>query len=299
MKNLRLIAIASGGLLVSVGVILAACSDDTSVNGESGDSGPESSVIDSGPDAQPDANIDSGFQVETFPRDIGEAICESLARCCYGDANLADGGAVDGGTFAKGKCVDSYRLYGFEGSDFGLPQLDGGNVELDHAKALDCIAKVKGLSCTLSGTEFQAIRDACFSSLRGKLTSGACKSSMECAQGFFCKRPVGSDAGTGTCTAMRGLGAACGDVSSDPFVADEACSWRSGGDTRRYCEFLADFDAGTEKDAGDWKCASGLANGQPCYVSQWCASGICDENTLLCSSPVKYFGGACNAYINP
>ena len=121
---------------------------------------------------------------------------------------------------------------------------------------------------------------------------------IECAQGFFCKSP-GGDGGTGTCQAARALGQTCGDFTADPTLADEACSWRSSGDTKRYCAFVADFDAGTTKDAGDWKCANALPNGQGCYLSTWCAAGICDPNDTSCKAQLPYFEGACKQVVTP
>lgn len=303
MNKLRLIALTSAGLLVSTGALLIACSDDTSINpavdgGRTETSTNETGTPDGGEDAKPDV-FDSGFKVDTFPKDLGEALCGAHARCCFGNAALPAGAAVDGGTFDRTKCETFYRKFGLEGSDFGNELLDGGNVELDDVKAADCIAKAKALTCDLSAADFQAARNACYGALKGKVSAGACKGDIECAPGFFCKTALGSEAGTsGTCTAIRPLGGACGDFG-DQQTPDPACSWRGSGDTKRYCAFADDVTSGTFKDAGDWKCANGLANGSECYLSTWCASGICDDGTLKCKDPSTYFASSCTNYVTP
>lgn len=302
MNKLRLIALTSAGLLVSTGGLLIACSDDTSINPAVDGGGSETSTIDTGTvdggeDAKADV-FDSGFVVATFPKDLGEALCGSLARCCFGNANLPEAGAVDGGTFDRGKCEGFYRTFGMEGSSLGHGLLDGGNIELDHGKAADCIAKAKALTCDLSAPDFQAARDACYGALRGKLSTGACKGDIECSQGFFCKTTLGSDSGVGTCTAIRPAGGNCGDFTEDPGASDPACSWRGGGDTKRFCAF-ADDTSGTFRDAGDWKCTPGLANDNGCYLSTWCANGICDDTTFKCATPSNYFASSCQQYVVP
>lgn len=304
MNKLRLIALTSAGLLVSTGALLVACSDDTSVN-PAVDGGGEASTADvttpdggGGEDAKADA-FDSGFVVATFPKDLGNALCDSLSRCCFGNANVPEGGVVDGGTFNRPSCETFYTQFGLEGSSLGHELLDGGNIELDHGKAADCIAKVKALSCDLSAADFQAARDACFGALRGKLNTGACKGNIECSQGFFCKGALGSDSGAGTCTAIQPLGGNCGDFTDDPGASDPACSWRGGGDTKRFCEFADDTTSGTLRDAGDWKCAEGLANGSGCYLSTWCKDGICDEATGECKTPSSFFANSCAKYVTP
>jgi hypothetical protein len=301
MNKLRLLALTSAGLLVSAGFLVGACSDDdTSVNppvdgGSTETSTPEGGPVDGGPDA-----FDSGFVLTTFPKDIGDALCGSLARCCFGDANLPEGGAVDGGTFNRPKCESFYRDFGFELSNQGQDLLDGGNVELDHVKAADCAARLTELSCDLSAADYQAARASCFGAFRGKLTAGACKGHMECAPGFFCKSPLGSDAGAGTCTALRPAGSSCGDFGDENSVdPTPACSWRGSGDTSRYCAF-ANVDAGVLLPQADWKCSDALPNGSDCANSTWCASGICadrDPNKYKCVTPSNFFASSCESYI--
>jgi hypothetical protein len=306
MNKLRLIAFTSAGLLVSTGALLVACSDDTSVEPSVDGGGTETSTPPDGgtpdggggEDAKPDA-FDAGFVVQTFPSDLGEALCGSLARCCFGNANLPEAGAVDGGTFDRPSCESFYAQFGFEGSNLGHSLLDGGNIELDQAKAADCVAKVKALTCDLSAADFQAARDACFGALRGKLNAGACKGNIECAQGFYCKTALGSDSGVGTCTAIQAVGGNCGDFTEDPGAADPACSWRGSGDTKRFCQFDDDNDPTALRAPADWKCAEGLTNGSGCYLSTWCKDGICDEATGNCKTPSNYFGNSCAKYVVP
>lgn len=308
MKNLRLIGFGTGSLLVIAGVLFA-CGDDTVVS------------VDAGTDAATDAPAvidgsvipDGGFDVVTvdagdaggpltvaeFTTRFAETFCKSLARCCFGSANTAgDAGVIgnnDAGRYDQAACLGTYRAAGFESSFAGLSPDGGAKVALDPAKALECLQKAEAASCNMTGAEFQATRAACFQAVKGTVTAGgACVGSIDCAPGNFCNP---SAAGGAKCEALRPADGGCGDVSSDPVVADQACSWRSSGDTARHCE-VYDFLGGNDIAQADWKCKAAYPNTSDCANSAWCAAGICSSETFTCESPsVLFNSGSCGQFV--
>lgn len=296
MKNLRLAILLGGGILGATGVLLACSSDDTVITDDAGtDAATPDTGIDSGADAADtgaDVLIDAGLTFDSFIDQMGEAYCSSLTRCCFGDPNLAEGepvdggGAFDSGTYDKTTCINLARRVGWEGSLTNATAANdaGKQVVLDQARALDCVAKVKAVSCLLARTDFVAIRTACFNAIRGTGTAGSnCSTSIECAPGFFCSS-------TQKCEALRGENEPCGDFTTDNGIAEEACSWRGSGDTNRFCETYD--DAGTAiEDAGAWVCRTALPNGSFCNNSAWCAEGMCsiEQFEYICKEPVTYF----------
>lgn len=321
MKQLRLFALASIAVLVPTGGLLLACGDDdTVVNGGSDSGFPETGTVDANADTGTgdggsDADADAPFTPETFAPSLAETICSSLSRCCYG-SDVADGGAVNGGDggvtgiFDRGACGEFYRSFGFEGSATGSDRIQFGNVEIDQAKANDCIAKVKALPCDLTGNVFQDTRAACFAVYKGKQAIGQpCRSPIECASGY-CNGDIADsgveDAGAvvGVCTALAGDGGGCGLHTTDPGVSEEACSTRGSGDTKLQCDYVESFgatpqDPPTFKDPSEWTCRPALANGEVCFTSQWCASGYCNEATFTCESPTRIFTpqGSCAGFV--
>ncbi len=288
------------GFLTGAGVLIACSSDDAAITvTEDGgaDGAPDTGPSEAGP--APDAGaetgppFDAGLTFDSFIDQLSDTYCGSLARCCFGDENLKEGAPIDGGgafnsgVYNKTACTDANRKFGFEGSVFGAVEAaDGGLVTLDQQKALDCIAKVKALKCTLARAEYVAVRDACFGSVLGTGTAGSvCTRSIQCASGFFCNGQ------TKKCEALRAENAPCGDFTTDESLADEACSWRASGDTNRYCESY-DEDGNAIEDAGAWVCKPGRANGAYCNTSAWCGNGMCsiaDINSGTCTDPVTYF----------
>lgn len=320
MKKLRLIVLASAALALTSTALLVACSDDTSVDPTPSPDGGDASLSDAPVDATPqtdggvdaadaaDGNVpDSGLNLETFPKALGAAICALRAGCCYGDPTLKEGAVIpdggayvgDGGTYLKSTCEDQYRANGFDDSShLEATVIAGGNVELDIDKAIDCIAKVNALSCSPTKAAFVATRDTCYAALKGKLTSGSCQDTLECAAGYFCTRDTSVDGGTGTCEPLRGAGGNCGDIAL--VNPDIACSSRAGGDTKRHCNFT---DFGTP---ANWKCEAELPNGSPCFDNSWCQSASCAVNesapSATCQGSVSMTNGAvleCHLFINP
>jgi hypothetical protein len=340
MKNLRLFVFASTSLVLGAAIVLVACGGDDSavtVTPDGGaDTGRDGTTTDTGggdtgvTDAGTDvANIDAGLKLETFADTIAENLCNTLTRCCFNNASVADGGAVDGGTFDRSKCVDLYSALGFESSLLGSEALTKGNVTLDQAKGADCIAKLKVLSCSLTGTELKTARAACFGALSGKLaTNQPCRASLECAPGNFClpdldggAADAGPDAGgstvIGKCAGLRGSGGNCsivdttGPCAGDPTCvynqsvldsnpAEEACSSRGGGDTNLHCNSW-DAVGGVYRTRDQWTCQATIANDAGCNSTVWCSDGVCDPtDNYVCKSPVTYFTPAsCNTFVNP
>lgn len=321
MKNLRLFAFTTCSFTLAAACLVAACGDDTIVSVDAGSdsgfdapttdapSGNDGSVTDGGADAKSDANtlVDAGLTLESYKDRIANTLCGTLAKCCYGsNGGVPDSGAVDGGTFKTGQCIDLYKRLGFESSNVGQQlAVTGGNVELDQAKALDCLAKVNSLSCSLGFAELAAARTSCFEALRGKQTAGQpCKGAMECAPGLFCN-PTQADAGAGTCAAVRGVGESCNvfltnSVDNDAVQAEEACSWRASGTPPLHCDTYDYAGTGDYRPRADWKCAAGVGLGQACSQTTWCSSGICDPTDFTCRTPVEYFtNNVCTDLVTP
>lgn len=345
MKNMRFFLLASISSLSCAAIFLAACSDDdtaVTVNPPDGGQSETGGKTDSGgetdggdepdakADANVDANVDAGLKLDTFADTVANALCNTLTKCCFGNANVADGGAVDGGTFNRGRCVDIYSDLGFENSLLGNTPVTLGNVTLDQAKGADCLAKLNALSCSLTGAELKTARAACFGALSGKVAANQpCRASLECAPGHFCLPDADAgaadaglpDAGTaviGKCAPLRGAGGNCSIVDTtggcaggdtqcvydnsinDSNVAEEACSYRGGGDTVLRC---SSYDAVNDvyRARGDWKCEAPVANESGCNSTVWCADGICDPTAgFLCKSPATYFTpDSCKAFVNP
>lgn len=310
MKKLRLVAFVSVSCAFAAAIPLAACSDDTSVNpnptidgggtdSPAKDSATDTNVLDAPAET---ADFDAGLKLETLADTVANRMCSALARCCFGNANPPDGGA-DGGSFDRAKCQALYSDLGFENSSVGHVLFDAGKVALDQQKGADCLAKIDALACSLSGPALQTIRTACFAALTGKVTTGqACAQSVECANGLFCNPTAPATAFNGLCAPLKTDGQNCGVFTgstpeNDSIKVEEACSYRGGGTPALRCDSL-DVTGQLYTDRTTWTCKPAVANGKPCNSTVWCASGICDPDTFLCTSPVQYFNRfACEAEI--
>src|SRR4051812_26712453 len=120
MKHLRLIAFSTCGLVAGYGTLIAACSSDTVItDSDSGtDTGlPDNNVPDTG---GPETSIDAGLTISSFRAQLGESLCQSISRCCYGNATVDAGETVDSGTktgkYDQAKCLTQLRKVGFESS---------------------------------------------------------------------------------------------------------------------------------------------------------------------------------------
>ncbi len=314
MKAYRLLTFLCGATSL-IAAFLVACGDDDVVI--TNDAGLEGSVPDGG-FPPPDTGSDAGADVTPVPIAdyaglVADALCSAVTRCCFGDANVQDGGAVDGGTYNAAACHGLYRDLGFEYSNIGANVFDAGGVVLDQDKAHACLDQVKSLPCSLQGAKLENVRAQCFDAVVGQRTLGQpCRASVECVKGSFCDSDGGvggaGDGGiVGTCATLRGLGGKCGVFNSGNVFADsenseEACSTRGGGDTDLRCDSY-DFDAGDAgeyRDRAEWTCQPTVAVGEGCNSTVWCEEGICDVAAdYLCKSPLAYFDAVCDNVLNP
>lgn len=305
-------------MLVAAGVIVACGGDSTVVTTPNDGGGDQADVITPIVDPDPpdvvvpqDAGTDSGITLTNYPQRIAESMCKALAKCCFGNANLGEDAAVDGGTFEKGECLDLYGRLGFENANFGQFAIASGNVELDRAKADDCFAKIDSLACELTGSALKTIRSSCFDALKGKLGVGQpCRADIECQTGHFCNPTLGvspaQDAGAivGVCAALRGADQSC-DVyphENDDNAAnysESACSNRGGGAPAMRCDSW-DGVSVNYRPREEWLCKPTVANGQACNSTVWCADGICDPDDFTCKTPLQYFSRySCEAHVGP
>jgi hypothetical protein len=303
----------------SVGAVLLACGgDDTIVTDDGGpdgaadgkaDDGADGTADTGGPDVvdagQPDVKSDvvAPKNVGEFATQVERALCSSLTRCCFGNANLADGGAVDGGTYNASECGNLYRDIGFEFSSTGAGLVDGGEAVVDDVKSVACLDLVGNLPCELTGAQMAAARTACFEALVGTRTAGEkCEGSIECARGLFCSPDAG------TCAPLVGDGGSCaifdtGNDEVDAIRSEEACSWRGSGDTQLRCEH---YDTSRTEPPyyfprDQWRCRPQVPEGSACNSTVWCKDSICDGyNGYFCTSPVDTFAELlCGRVVTP
>lgn len=308
MNKLRLICLASGSLLLAGSAVLVACSsEDTVVTPiDAGFDSPADVARpdapappnDGGQDAGPEAAPPFDGGAPLFVDQLAEALCKSAARCCFGDPNLAGDAGLDGGAYDQAKCLALYKANGVEGSLRGFDQIDAGILTLDPQAAGDCLAGAANLACDLPGTALADLRAKCFDAFYSVAPAGAgCTVSAGCGKGLFCN--TAADGGA-KCEAVRGDGGACGDWTQDYSLIDETCSWRGmGGD--RYCQHYADFQNGTDLDAGDWTCQPSNPINGDCDSNRWCKDGHCDTSTYQCKASAIVFPpqGFCDQLIKP
>lgn len=305
MTKLRSLALASLAFSAALSAFVIACGDDTGLAGPDLDGGTDATTtVDTGPgpgdgggtDAKPD--VAPPKDVNEFKLQVAAALCSSLARCCFGNANVPDGGAVDGGTYNGSKCEDLYRDIGFEFSSTGASFVDGGEAVVDDAKSVACLTTVANLSCSLTGAEMSAARKTCFEALVGKGATGTkCEAAIECAAGNFC------DPDGGTCAPLRGDGGACaifntGNDEVDSVRSEEACSWRGSGDTQLRCDSY-DWTNFVYRPRGEWRCQPQVQQDAGCNSTVWCKDAICDPfDGYYCKSPVEIFTNYCGRVLN-
>jgi hypothetical protein len=319
MNRLHFFGFVSFATMGLAGAVVACSSDDTIITEDGGlpdVNQPDTNV----PDAdKPDVVVDAGLKVETYADQIAETMCNALTRCCFGNANVPDGGAVDGGdagagSFDRSECLGLYSRLGFESSNVGLA-VTTKNIVVNQAKGAECIAKINSLMCNLDGVSLKAIRAACYDALEGQLGNGQpCRVSLECTKGHFCLPGDGGavdDAGTvlGTCAPLRAEGENCnvrdtGNNANDSVAAEIACSSRGGGDTSLRCASYDSTTGAYKTDRSTWTCEPTVANGEICNTTVSCSNGICDpgENfdKYTCEPMLTYFTKySCSAHVNP
>ncbi len=313
MRDLKRVVSILGGLTVGGALMaagLVACSDDTSVAGgedasldvstDTGrDAGPSN---DTGTDAVADAAPDAP-PLEQLPPAIGMAICTRILTCCGG---TLDAGATDAGVFDMAKCLGVYAGRGWDNSLLGvsLPGVaDGGHVVYDPTAANDCLTRINNggtadagkFTCqTMQAAELKSISTACFAAAKGNIpiAKAGCRATIECVPGSYCGTPDGGppgDGGTGTCTALKSIGANCDD--SAPLYGEfsnDQCSYRGSG--------VGCFSL----DAGPRTCVALQPDGVACVASnEECQSGLCDDNGNCGASVTFIPPSVCSTYITP
>jgi hypothetical protein len=317
-KQLRVLAMSVLGSVAACAVFIVACSEEeivrTDAGTEAGTDGGGADVITPTEDGGvKDTGTPDVISIPDFVGQIESAMCGSLARCCFGNENIADGGVVDGGkTYNGGKCLAVVKGLGFEFSAVGTEFIDGGTVAVDATKAADCAAKLKALTCNMTGQELATIRTACYDSFVGNRVAGqACIQSVQCPKGHLCDPTKDG----GTCQPLRGDGGSCdvyaladgGDIIVNSIKNEEACSTRGGGDTKLHCNTY-DPNAAPPyyRPRNEWVCVPQVPINGDCNSTVWCDNGICDTrdtngdgfDDYQCHSPVDYFATNCNAVLN-
>jgi hypothetical protein len=211
-------------------------------NSDSGDSGP-------------------GFDAEAlyaFPGAVNAAYCQRLAFCCDG---------ADSGAFQLNACISALAPSGWLG--VSLASVHDGHLDFDSTQAGKCLSDIAAIDCmTVTSTSIEAQIASCGEAMVGKLSIGTagCTSSWDCTPPSYCDN-AGTDAGSGTCQALKTVGTKCRDLK---YSTD--CSELGLGHPEDYCG---------PSDGGD-TCQAELVNGTPCYGNFQCESQICDFATSEC-----------------
>lgn len=332
MKYLRRFGIALCVASGSTGVLFA-CGDDNAVllatdGGVDGSSGRDSSSADvstltdsgredaqdSGRDAKSEGGLDAQADVEIPPVDAGNPdadasdlaaefplrlateICQTTARCCFGDANTEGDASVDGGHYDIAKCIALYKAGGLDQSNPSAQgAVDQSKLSYNAPKASECLGRVKVLSCGANAAEYHAMILACYNVLVGTVAAGdACLQSAECQPGFFC------NTSTSKCEALRTAGANCGDWTTNATLSQNTCSNRYSAEPPRFCRILDDAGA---LPAASWKCNNGVGLGERCINDAWCNGGVCVKNAgpgSSCQDFITLFTSAsCGGFVKP
>lgn len=263
--------------------------------------------------------IYSGSNVKACIDALGERACDRTdqsARAtpaeCY---RFFRGTLMAGeGCYVDEECV-SQRCSGDGSGTCSLGSCIGDSPPPTAAKHIDeSCSSVRGC---VEGAYCDQLTNLC-TALKG---SGArCTLDSECAYGLGCKGTTG----TRVCAVLPAIGQAC---AGDGICRDEGtycdfpanmckqlglpnaqctsssqCSpyypcnlatnpgvCKQGPGIGQMCGAINCFDAGSYCDFNTSTCVALKPDGQPCNNSQECASGTCDFNSQLCSSPVTCF----------
>lgn len=188
-----------------------------------------------------------------------------------------------------------------------LAAMQRGATKVD-AKAVDVCAEASSSAlqgCDWVGPLQPALPAACASLVEGSAATGAqCQSSLECADGLYCRGL--SPLAPGICAAPAQVGARC------EFPADNLAAYARAGDDRRHpscagvclrgqCLAVAETGGSCRSNSGcaagstcsDGRCvvAAAPALGESCSMSAGCGGGaVCIAN--LCTAP-KAGGDSC------
>jgi hypothetical protein len=241
---------------------------------DAADAAPEAEAGNAGDASDAEAG-GSTADLLAFPGKVADAFCDRIQACC----------AVPSASFNLAKCRSSILA----GVGFGILNetslLDGGHVVLSAATAQTCINRLLAIDCAVNSITTQqatGIFGNCFSALQGTLDAGAsCSGTIECAPGEFCFPLDGGVGPAGTCMPLRTAGQPCGDFGGSDLgaktaTADNACSYRSSGNTGLFCDF-ADLTTPAEPylPASAWKCTPQVPLDGGCYTDLECKTFVC------------------------
>src|SRR5262245_37960365 len=106
MRKTHLFAFLVANVTVVTGLLIACSSDDDQPVSPTPDAGapptPPAPPPGPPPPAPPPTPVDAGVKIETAETQIANAICNTLARCCFGDPNAANDAGVDAGSGVSG-----------------------------------------------------------------------------------------------------------------------------------------------------------------------------------------------------
>lgn len=282
-----------------------AVAEDSATSDATSDAGADVGPSDASKDVQADVDLppidaggpgdDASALAFEFPQRVAQEICRTTARCCFGDGNTQGDASVDGGTYDATKCYNLYYPNGFNLSNPGT-SVDYGKLTYDAAKAAECLGRIQVLACGANAAEYRAVVAACYAALEGNGGAGAaCKLNSECQPGFFCNTSVAG----GTCEAIRGSGAACGDWTTNASQAQGTCSTRFSGAPPRFCKTLD--ESGNAADASTWTCNDARSLGSVCWNNSWCdGNGVCSPSGsgLSCQPFITIFNqSGCNLFV--
>ncbi len=232
--------VAEDSGVVDSGDVVEEASSDSGVIDSGWDSGWDAGA-DAGPDFDAGTEFDGGIVQNPitpteFLTSMAQIYCGKSKGCC---------GAIPGtATFDLNKCVDVFKVQGWEGSAAGAAVpgvLDGGNLSFDPIEAKECLRQIALVSCVNTAATYKNVSDHCYKAFIGKKAiGGACAQTIECVPGSYCMKP---DAGAspftapGTCAALKPIGATCNyDVqNAHNGLGVGECTYRASGVPAAYC----------------------------------------------------------------
>ena len=241
--------------------------------------------IDAGPDFDAGAEFDGGIvqnpiTPSEFLTSMAQIYCGKSKGCC---------GAIPGTPgFDLNKCVDIFKVQGWEGSAAGsaVPGvLDGGNLSFDPVQAKECLRRIAQVSCVNTAAAYKSVSDVCYKAFVGtKPIGGACAQTIECAPGSYCMKP---DAGAtpftapGTCTALKAIGDTCNydQQNAHNGLGVDECTYRASGVPAAYCA----------KNTG--KCSALVADG--IFSGNFSPNMQCVSGILNAPDPVTFGDFTC------
>lgn len=262
--------VADTGIVADSGVV-----EDSGLPDTGADAGPD---FDAGSQEFDGGIVQNPLSPEEFITSMAQIFCVKAKGCC--------GAIAETPAFDLNKCVDVFKLLGWEGSATGTATtgvLASGHLTFNSVVAKACLRGISQVSCVNSAAAFKQVTQDCFNAFVGNQPIGAsCVKTIECVPGTYCAKPLvdggpAGDLGVGQCAALKNIGDTCNydlEAANNALPIDE-CTYRSSGTPAAYCS----------KSAGN-KCVAAVATGvlPPDFSpNQVCAPGI-----LNAPDPVTY-----------